>query len=425
MFNPCSTCASVLADALAPAPKPRFLSRWHRFGSDQNGTIAVFSLFVFLAMILVAGLAIDLARHENERVRMQGTADRAVLAAAQANETGSGETPEQIARAYFAADNLSPQLGNQIRVTIAEDGGRTVRVVPGARIPSLFGQLLGIDSLDMVTPSEASEVMGNEGGVDVELVMVLDTSGSMNGSGKIAAMRGAANDLITQLLTDSTSSDVAISLVPYHTDVLPPTGFLNQFTNVSGSGACNTWANWSTLSNTPSLATMRRNCSTNVWRTMRPFLNDPVQAQAHINALRARGGTSTDVGMRWGAAMFDNDMAPIISNAISTGMINSAFEGRPYAWNTPNVMRALIFLTDGQNNYAVSDQNTIETCTALKANGVTIYTVAFQAPTSGEQLLQACASSASHHYNADVSSIATAFQGIAGTIQAQALRLTL
>lgn len=410
---------------MARASKQRFSSNLQSFRTDQSGTMAVFSLFVFLAMILVAGLAIDMARHENERVRMQGTADRAVLAAAQANESGSGETPEQIARAYFAADGLTPQLGNQIRVTTDEHGGHTVRVVPGARVPSLFGQLVGIDSLDMVTPAEASEAMGVQGGMDVELVMVLDISGSMNGSGKITAMQNAANDLITQLLTDPTSSDVAISLVPYHSYVLPPTGFLNQFTNASGAGACNTWANWSTLTGTPTLATARQSCATQVWRTMRPFLNDPTQAQAYVNALQASGGTSVDVGVRWGAAMFDPDMGPIISNAISTGTINPVFQGRPYGWNTPNVMRALILLTDGQNNYQSADQNTIDTCTALKANGVTIYTVAFQAPSSGQQLLQACASSASHHYNADVSNIAAAFQGIAGTIQAQALRLTL
>ena len=65
-FFPCTAAPSAAA---------------RRFARHDEGTFTVFSLFVFVAMLLVGGLAIDLMRHENERLRMQGATDRAVLAA--------------------------------------------------------------------------------------------------------------------------------------------------------------------------------------------------------------------------------------------------------------------------------------------------------------------------------------------------------
>lgn len=398
------------------------------FLRDQRGTFAVFSLFVFFSMILVAGLAIDLMRHETVRLRMQGVTDRAVLAATSLRPTPSTGTPEQILTAYFAAEGMSAQLGDQYSIVDDPDTGRSILVVPTATVPSLFMRLLGIDSFAVATPAAAQEAVGNR--TRVELVMVLDVSGSMNAQGRIGAMRTAAAQLANTLLADNDDGAVAISLVPYDTWVLPPSGFLNSFSNISGSGACNDWSVWNTVTNTLSQSTSRRNCNTAVWAQVSPYHDSATEAAAAINGLVARGTTSIDLGVRWGALHFDPSIRPAISDLVTNGTVDPVFQGRPFDWDEPDLVRAMILLTDGQNccgsrySTAQQDLNTIAVCTELKLRGVIIYSIAFQAPNSGALLMQACASSPSHYFNANVNELVAVFEAIGNNVQTQALRLT-
>ncbi len=414
----------------ADAPLRRAPGSLRRFAGAEDGTLAVFSLFVFLAMVLFGGLAIDMMRYENERIRLQSTADRAVLAATMMRETPGDPTREEILRAYFAAEGLEDQLGNNFTIDEDDESGRIITVYPTAMVPSLFMQLVGIDGMGMIAPAQAAETVS--GGPDVELVMVLDVSGSMAGSAKIGAMRTAAVALTNELLTDVEEvGDVAITLVPYSTWVLPPAGFLNHFTNISGSGACNDWLLWTQITGSLNLLTTRESCDTSSWRTVRPFVSDATQAASHINALQASGTTSIDLGIRYGALFFDPSIQPAISELIANGEIDPAFEGRPRAWNEGGVVRALILLTDGENccgqrySTLVQDANAVAVCSALKAQGVLIYAIAYQAPTRGAALMQSCASSPSHYFNTTTEQIIDVFRGISASIQTQALRLTL
>ncbi|MDG2452861.1 MAG: Tad domain-containing protein, partial [Paracoccaceae bacterium] len=57
------------------------------FARDEDGAFIIFSLFMFVLMLLTAGMALDLMRYETHRARLQGTLDRAVLAAADLDQT--------------------------------------------------------------------------------------------------------------------------------------------------------------------------------------------------------------------------------------------------------------------------------------------------------------------------------------------------
>jgi len=402
--------------------------RLRAFSGQDDGSMAVFSVFVFFAMLLVGGLAIDMMRHENERIRMQNTADRAVLAATMLRENVSEATPQQIVEAYFAAEGLSAQLGGRVYVDESDANVRTVTVVPAATVPTVFMNMLGIDDLSIATPAQASEAAGDA--TLLELVMVLDVSGSMNGQQKIATMRTAAANLVTELLTDNEDGNVAITLVPYDSFVLPPAGFLNNFNNTTGQGACNDWSVWNTITDSLNQATHLRNCNTNVRHQVTPYENNVTDAVTAIEGLTARGTTSIDLGIRYGALFFDPAIQTAISNMIDNGIVDEMFEGGPYDGNEPNVVRAMIVLTDGENccgsrySTVVQDLNTLAVCTELKLHDVLIYTIAFQAPPGGAALMAGCASSPSHYFNADVSELITVFQGIGTSIQTQALRLT-
>jgi len=70
----------------------------------------------------------------------------------------------------------------------------------------------------------------------------------------------------------------------------------------------------------------------------------------------------------------------------------------------------------------IGDANLEDICDVAKAEGVVVFSVAFEAPLGGQQALQQCASSTAHYFNAAGTELSTAFASIARQISA--LKLT-
>ena len=85
-----------------PLMRPEVTSR--QFARHEGGNMLVFGLCIFSAMLFASGMAIDLMRHETERTRLQSTLDRAVLAAADMEQTGD---PVEVVRDYVSKSGLS------------------------------------------------------------------------------------------------------------------------------------------------------------------------------------------------------------------------------------------------------------------------------------------------------------------------------
>jgi len=62
------------------------------FARDEDGSFIIFTLFILVVMVLIGGLAVDVMRYENLRTTMQNTIDRAVLAAADRDQTVPAQT---------------------------------------------------------------------------------------------------------------------------------------------------------------------------------------------------------------------------------------------------------------------------------------------------------------------------------------------
>jgi Flp pilus assembly protein TadG len=58
-----------------------------QFARGESGSLTIFSLFVILCMLMIGGLAVDFMRQESTRARLQSTLDRAILAAADMDQT--------------------------------------------------------------------------------------------------------------------------------------------------------------------------------------------------------------------------------------------------------------------------------------------------------------------------------------------------
>lgn len=435
----------------------RLQRRVQAFRGDDSGAMLIFGLIAFVIILMVGGIAVDMMRYESERVRMQGTADRAVLAAAMMRDNPANPDPEDVVRSYFAAEGLARFVDSPENIQVRNIGGlREVLVAPRATMDTTFMRLSGVNQLEMNMASGASEAIQE---IQFEIVLVLDVSGSMRFNNRIENLREAATQFVREMMPeDNSSGRVAITFVPYSTEVIMPPGTLDFFTNlappVSGNwhnAHCIDYYEWDTVVNSINTPMVRRNCDLGDYFTfgpdeeyvnltdmpIRPYLPSRADAEEYINSLGPSWGTSIDLGIRAGAMFFDPTLRPIISHMIGNGDVSSTYADFPRDWNAPATYRAMILMTDGENccyhaNHPGTrksgpeqhDADTVATCTALKAQNVNIYAVAFEAPPRGVDVMEACASSPGHFFNSSGAQLVAAFRNIATHIQTQSLRLT-
>ena len=125
-----------------PQRPPRQEGGPDSLGRDESGSIIVFSLFVMVIMLMVGGLGVDIMRTEARRAELQATLDRAVLAAADLQQT---RDPETVVRDYVAKAGMSDSLG-AVEVVQALNM-RTVRAEARSTVPTMMLKFAGMTSL--------------------------------------------------------------------------------------------------------------------------------------------------------------------------------------------------------------------------------------------------------------------------------------
>lgn len=331
----------------------------------------LFSLFLIAALLLLGGVSVDLMRHEFSRLRLQSVLDTAVLAAADLDQTLD---PEAVVRDYFAKAGLGEDL---VKVSVTESlNSRSVTATGTMSVPTIFVKALGIDNFDAGAGSEAREDITN-----IEVSLVLDVSGSMGNYGRLAAMKTAAKQFVAQVLTASPTlpgepDQVSISIVPYSTQVAAGSAILDQLTlaHAHDYSACLDFADGDfdstaidpahsytqtghfdpfTRSSPPTTPV----CRTESAFTVQPLGNSLLSLDAQIDGLTAGGNTSIDVGVKWGAALLDPSLQPVVQSMVDAGRVNADFAGRPYAFTHENTMKVLVVMTDGENTaqYRLND----------------------------------------------------------------------
>lgn len=157
------------------------------------------------------------------------------------------------------------------------------------------------------------------------------------------------------------------------------------------------------------------------WRTtgtdclnVEPFeLNDnSEQIERYIDGLYANGGTAGHQGIEWGWYLISEHW-------------DDVFDGKaaPLPYDEPDSAKAMIIMTDGEfnsqfhNSQGNSDQQARDLCDAIKDEGIIIYTVAFDAPKKGEEVLEYCASGVEFSFRAsNGQELLDSYQAIASSI---------
>jgi Flp pilus assembly protein TadG len=356
-------------------------ARWLRgFARDDDGSMLVFGMSILLIMLMIGGMSVDLMRYEQRRTLLQQTADRSVLAAANLTQELS---PTAVVNDYFDKAGLSEYLTN-VEVTDGRNA-RIVRADAEAELKPFFMQMMGIDVLDVPAAATAEQRISN-----VEIVMVLDVSGSMNeatgGTTKIAALRSAAKEFVDAVKENDTENLITISIVPYNAQVNIPQSLREKFniTDLHGRPGVNCvefpQAAFDTLTisrtvaypmyafsdltggttqnsayvawNHPTEGLMNPNasyCRDVPANVVRLPSDDATQLKFWIDGLTAAGNTSTTLGMKWGVALLDPTARPMMAELMSQGAIPSSYAGRPFNWDAPSAMKVIIVMTDGDH----------------------------------------------------------------------------
>ncbi|MEZ5775953.1 MAG: pilus assembly protein TadG-related protein [Hyphomicrobiaceae bacterium] len=363
------------------------------FQKNEEGAIAI--LFGLSCVLLVGliGLGLDGSRAMGAQAKTASALDAAALAATRAIVSANLDDAEveELANRFYHDNLLSD--GNMLAdygtldVQIDRDT-RTIRLAVETHVPTLFGRIFGVKSIDFWTDTAATFNVH-----DIELGLALDLTGSMGGQ-KIADLRLAAGDLVDMLIPDNGAiSDVKIGLAPYsayvnagtyaafasgdaappsscmferdtseiYTDALPDTG---DFLGVESDGR-------RVANNCPGVS-------------IEPLTNNKQALHDKIDLFNAQGSTAGHIGLAWAWYMVSPTWASVWPEA-------------PKDYGTRNLTKAIVLMTDGVFNTqyvpgATSSQQALEICDNIKAEGVLIYSVAFQAPGSAQTMLETCAS---------------------------------
>lgn len=190
--------------------------RCRHFLGDRRGNVAVMAAFSVVPLMATVGVATDSARSYLLNNRLQEAIDIAALAAARDdNEATRQSTLEQYFWANFPAGYLGAEIGENDPELVPIAGTDQFRVSISASMPNTFLQLIDINT----TTISATTVVQKEGR-GMELVLVMDNTGSMRHDGKMDAMTSAALGLISTLYgAETTIENFWVGVVPYQATV--------------------------------------------------------------------------------------------------------------------------------------------------------------------------------------------------------------
>ena len=219
------------------------------FRKECLGSVTQITAVAALPMMLAAGAAIDTIRINREQVAFDAAVDSAALAVAaddRASLAGLDATQtaariaelEEFAKKYMA-ENYTPQYGSSQEMDVEIDiTGAAIDLEARHSFPTTIMSLTGIDEIELSSHSQIMKAMR-----PIEMVLVMDTTGSMSSGGKIEGAKTAARDLLNTVYGGSVSSVpeseyLRVALVPFAAGVrLNPSAYDFNLNWIDTTGA--------------------------------------------------------------------------------------------------------------------------------------------------------------------------------------------
>ena len=393
------------------AGKSQLLSRFLR---ERAGNFAMVTAVVIPVILAAGGIAIDLTKTVLAKAELQDASDAAVPAAAAAM-ANDGKTAEQAKR--IAAELFAMQMSGTS--AIVKEGDKTI-----------------VDAAPVINITETST-----GGTGKTFKVQIDASYTVKYTAFTRLLGHTAGTLATSSVAESaTESKNAVSMFL----VLDKSGSMAWITNEQDKLVTSclnfTEANWNNQKNvkptSPCYVSKINALKLAVASLFTQFtLADPTHTLVRTGAISYDLDSYTPSELAWGSTAALTYVNKLVANGgtASGASMQTAYErlkapsesAAHKAVNGQTPTKYIVFMTDGANNYSSDDTNTLATCTSAKKDGIEIYTVAFMAPTAGQNLLKTCATDSSHYFEAaNMAALVSAFKVIGERTSAVVSRLT-
>ena len=395
-----------------------------RLARDRKGATVLVWAFALVPILIGVGASVDISRAYLAKSRLEMALDTAGLAAA-AGTTTEAEIQE-IAQKFFEANYPDNALGTPGPLNVSIEGSKILLSANAALNPIIM-QAFGYEEMQVAAVSEVTRQ-------GLEVVLVLDNTGSMRGS-KMASLRQASQDFLDIVFASpDLLTNLKVGIVPYSAAVNVGAAAPDLLTMPVGPGVydptdeekwkgCllarsypddvqdtdmisgNKWERylwpsgadnlWPPTDTDPDLCNDGTGPNLGCPTAITPLTNDQDVLNTAVDDLEAwcRGGTFSNIGMMWGWRVLSPELP--------------FDEGLDY--DTPGFNKAAILMTDGVNGYykppgspftsdysayeRVSEGNLgttsksastgilnnrlAETCENMKAEGILIYTITF------------------------------------------------
>jgi Flp pilus assembly protein TadG len=417
--------------------------------SDRRGNVAITFALAIIPVFGAMGVAVDYSMANSARTNMLASLDATGIALQRQMPLTQNEM-DTIGTAFFLGNLGSTPLTN-VTVTFVPGNGTITLDSTGTYNTGLASVLKLVGMPTSFPVSAHAQVQWGVG--KVEVALALDNTGSMNSSGKLTQLKIAAHNLIDILKNAAKNpGDAKVAIIPFGVQVKINTSDINASwlrwnyygtcsdSNYDSKETCEgAGNNWTSNNNhsawTGCVADRDKNNDTTVtaasnnnrrfpgmkqgcgnletvmplnynWGTSGSI--DTNTLHGKINALVADGNTNVTIGLAWGFHM----VAPTGTLPYSLGA----------AYNTANLSKYVIILTDGTNTEnrfndptGTIDARTALACTNIKAAGIKIY--AIRVIDGNAALLQNCATNAGMYFDVqDASQLSSVFNSIGNTI---------
>jgi Flp pilus assembly protein TadG len=188
--------------------------------------------FATIPMIALVGAAVDYSHANSVKTAMQAASDSTALMLSKIAATTSSSDLQSKGTEYFKALFTRPEATiSTVTSTYTAEGGSQVNVKATASMKTSFMGLMGTTYAQMQIGVDSKIAWGNS---RLRVALALDTTGSMQSDGKMAALKIATKGLLDQLKAAAVKDgDVYVSIIPFSKDV-----------NVGKANYLQPWIDW-------------------------------------------------------------------------------------------------------------------------------------------------------------------------------------
>lgn len=358
-----------------------------RLRSDDRGAVAIWVALTTTMLLGLVAAAVDVGLAYYARTRLGSALDAAGLAMGAAPPGTSEAELRRIGQLYLNENYGNDAVSGQavpLQASFSQDLN-TISLAAATQVPTNLARALGIAAIPVEVSGEVKRLSKA-----LELVMVLDNTGSMWSNNNIQAVRSAATEMISILFGSNTvHANLKVGLVPYSVAVnvspvaaevvgtatypldavnrdtenwkgcvierAPPHDTQDSSTISGGKWSQYWWPtsvdnNWKAtvrdksgkITQSPDVNNDNSKLSNGVHgpnigcpTPIVPLTNVKQTLQDAIAAMTAwnRGGTISSVGMAWGLRMLSPE--PPLTQGV--------------AWDDPDWQKAVVLMTDGDN----------------------------------------------------------------------------